>query len=352
LHNLIDVVCIVLTSTFLVHREHTALSKTHTIKMEVDLQSRKALLLASAKEENTASTISKHDGDDNQSLQFFDSTTLFGIAKDLAVGYLILLSGDNFEYKAPTSWESASERSSSDGDDNQQNQPQDVASKKQCTQHILTMEEESASLAYAAILDGNVLHACFGLKITPNGRVVGRTDIIRKKESTSIFCCFPSSSVLETILSSHGSGSSSSNNNRKKKKMMHLIEMLREVQEFDYNTSYNDKAPTTPLHIHVIRAYIKLFTALVRYHDLQLLLACTGSSKCNKPKKEGVLRYCGFFAPLSNMFRTREVVDPKVEQLQKETMKEIHNDFEELRQLLWERLERDTTETAVSVDEC
>ncbi|EED89751.1 predicted protein [Thalassiosira pseudonana CCMP1335] len=317
--------------------------------MEVDLQSRKALLLAYAKEENTATTISKHDGDDNQSLQFFDSTTLFGIAKDLAVGYLILLSGDNFEYKAPTSWESASERSSIDGDDKQQNQPQDVASKKQCTQHILTMEEESASLAYAAILDGNVLHACFGLKITPNGRVVGRTDIIRKKESTSIFCCFPSSSVLETILSSHGS---SSNNNRKKKKMMHLIEMLREVQEFDYNTSYNDKAPTTPLHIHVIRAYIKLFTALVRYHDLQLLLACTGSSKCNKPKKEGVLRYCGFFAPFSNMFRTREVVDPKVEQLQKETMKEINNDFEELRQLLWERLERDTTETAVSVDEC
>jgi hypothetical protein len=52
------------------------------------------------------------------------------------------------------------------------------------------------------------------------------------------------------------------------------------------------------------------------------------------------------------MFRTREVVDPKVEQLQKETMKEINNDFEELRQLLWERLERDTTETAVSVDEC
>jgi hypothetical protein len=38
--------------------------------------------------------------------------------------------------------------------------------------------------------------------------------------------------------------------------------------------------------------------------------------------------------------------------LQKETMKEIINDFEELRQLLWERLERDTTETAVSVDEC
>jgi len=53
-------------------------------------------------------------------------------------------------------------------------------------------------LAYASLVDGNVLHPCFGLRASANGRP--NDSILGKTQKSSIFCCFPSQSLVDTLL--------------------------------------------------------------------------------------------------------------------------------------------------------
>ena len=150
------------------------------------------------------------------------------------------------------------------------------------------VDEESASLAYSAIVDGNVLHACFGLRASASGRSSIPTIGGHRDERPSAFCCFPASSsssggaldaTLQLVLP-HLVGN--------KVRMANLVEMLREVRDLHHEEAYrgdhhvaaayaaagaaNDATTTAgakeaPLYVRVIRAYVRCFTAIVGYHD-------------------------------------------------------------------------------------
>ena len=279
-------------------------------------------------------------------IQFYDPTVLLGIPRDVAFGYLILLTGGDVEYVAPTLEE---QQQQSNGDDEK------CSDKKHHSQlQQQELDEESASLAFAAITDGNVLHTCFGLKATANGSsyTTPPTIIGGKRESSSIFCCFPNSSALDALqlMLPHLS--------KNKLKMHKLIETLREVRDLDYDVSLSEGGGTglvkVPLYIQVIRAYVNCFTSIVRYHDTKKYLT---TKKKGEQKSDGMFINCctNIFTKL-NHFSSKKKNDnnPKLEQLQKDTLQDITSGFHGLKEDIWESLERMATETAftgVSVEE-
>jgi hypothetical protein len=257
---------------------------------------------------NNNNTSSEHD------LQFYDQhAVLSTVSREVAFGYLILLTGGNFEYKPPTLTEIQS------GDHHQQQHKDEKA----CS----VLNEDASQLAYAAIVDGNVLHAVFGLKATANGKA---NNIINEKPKSSIFCCFSSSTLdaLEFILPQ---------SSKNKVAMQQLVEALREIRDLYYE-SLEIPEETLPanfsLHMEVIQAYANCFTAIISYHDNKLLLEKSSG-------KESMIENLVLF----NSKKKKEK-DKKLEDLKKVTLHEIEGGFNGLREKIWEKLEQVTGATA------
>lgn len=200
------------------------------------------LLSSIAPESEPPSHHNPLSNDVDHGVQFYDPSAILDISRDVAFGYLILLTGGIVEYEPPT-FEEASSRQSLPQDDSHE-----IASKNQRKQSTLTIDEESASLAYGAIVDGNVLHACFGLKATASGSP-SIPAIGDNHNQLSLFCCFPSSSAtLQLVLPQAA---------KNKLKMQNLVEILREVRDLHYEASGATVAVETAkvsLYIKVIRA--------------------------------------------------------------------------------------------------
>jgi uncharacterized membrane protein YgcG len=255
------------------------------------------------------------------------------------------------------------------------------------------LNEETTSLAYAAITDGNVLHACFGLKATANGRssvpTIGGKNHNTNKSSSSlsyVFCCF--STKTTTAVSSSSNTSSGALHlllphlTRNKMKMQTLVELLREVRELHndeevYTTtnytssssvvgrneltvaeSYASVGNTTtatptattttvikvPLYLRVIYAYIHCFTCIVKYHDAQELLH-TSNTETNKQQQQSTTN------TYSNKWWwcfTKPILDPKLELLRSTTLVEIAAHFTGLKEDIWEEIETMANKSAIS----
>ena len=334
--------------------------------MQVETTSGSPLLSPIKKEVSTqmiGSTTTSHiksiesNNGEHDDLEFYDPNILLNIPRDVAFGYLILLTGGAVEYVAPTLEEVSAAATTNNNNTQQQQSNGDhekFSDKKHHSQlQQQQLDEESASLAFAAITDGNVLHTCFGLKATANGSsyTTPPTIIGGKRESSSIFCCFPNSSALDALqlMLPHLS--------KNKLKMHKLIDTLREVRDLDYDVSFSEGGTgivKVPLYIQVIQAYVNCFTSIVRYHDTKKYLT---TDKKGEQKSGGMFINCctNIFTKL-NHFSSKKKNDnnPKLEQLQKDTLQDITSGFHGLKEDIWESLERMATETAftgVSVEE-
>ncbi len=259
---------------------------------------------------NQDKTSNEHD------LKFYDPQAILRlVSRDVAFGYLILLTGGNFEYKAPT----LPENNQSGDQQQQQQQHKDEVTPP-------TLDEETSQLAYAAIVDGNVLHAVFGLKAAANGKA---NIIINEKPKSTILCCIPASTLdaLDFILPQ---------STKNKAKMQQLIEALQEVRDL-YHDSLEvpeDTSANFTLHMEVIQAYVNCFAAIVSYYDQIVKL-----EKLNG--KDSLLDNVALFKS-----KKKKQKDEKIEELQKATMKEIESGFSGLREKIWEKLEQTTGATA------
>ena len=158
---------------------------------------------------------------------------------------MILLTGGEFKYTPPNAGENSV--------------PLDA-----------TQLQASRDLAYASLVDGNVLYPCFGLRAAANGRP--NDNVLGKTQKPSIFCCFPSHSLVDTLLVPRMS--------RNRSELQNLIEVLREVQEIDVDeVEHSDEKADIPLK--VIRAYVSCFACVVRYHDQRELIEKKGNKTGN-----------------------------------------------------------------------
>jgi hypothetical protein len=259
-------------------------------------------------------------------LQFYDPHAVTNIPRDVAFGYLILLTGGNVDYEAPTL---PTENESSD------QQPQQQLSAP-------ALDDETSQLAYAAIVDGNVLHAVFGLKAAANGKA---NNIINEKPKSSIFCCLPTASTLDALQLILPQTT------KNKLKREQLVEVLQEVRDLYFESmeqQIDDGVASFSLYTEVIKAYANCFMAIINYHDQKLLLEKSGGSKESKglPCCPSILENLIFF----NSKKKRSKKDQKIEDLKKETLSNIAVVFDGLRNKIWEKLEHATgTTAAISV---
>lgn len=259
-------------------------------------------------------------------LQFYDPHAVTNIPRDVAFGYLILLTGGNVDYKAPTL---PTETESSD------QQPQQQLSAP-------ALDDETSHLAYAAIVDGNVLHAVFGLKAAANGKA---NNIINEKPKSSIFCCLPTASTLDALQLILPQTT------KNKLKREQLVEVLQEVRDLYFESmeqQNDDGVASFSLYTEVTKAYANCFMAIINYHDQKLLLEKSCGSKESKglPCCPSILENLIFF----NSKKKRSKKDQKIEDLKKETLDNIAAVFDGLRNKIWEKLEHATgTTAAISV---
>lgn len=263
-------------------------------------------------------------------VQFYDPNTILDVSKEMSLGYLVLLTGGSYEYKRP-SVDNDNKKSDGNADDAPKYTDENAAA-PQSPDKICNIDDQTSALAYAAITDGNVLHTCFGLKSGPNGR----PNIVGEKQSSSIFCCFPSASAptLQNLRS-----------NKNRKDMAKLVDLLRDVKDLECGKK-GKRVDTT-----VIQSYVQCFAVIVRYHDERALL-----QRANEDDSEHKSMLCScsnFFASLSNMFSSKKSeIEIKVEELQKNSLAEINREFNELKLLLAE-VQADVVsvaETGVTVD--
>lgn len=292
--------------------------------------------LLSSSEKNVSNTtgamtsnISTSNNNKEQELQFYDPTAILGISREVAFGYLILLTGGAVKYEPP--------------------KPEDVLSgQRQAATNSQSpiLDEENASLAYAAIVDGNLLHACFGLKASANGQIRNAVPTIggKNNSSSSILCCFPTSSAtfdaLQLVLP-HAA--------KNKLRMNNLVEMLREVRDLHYETIGTTEGTKdtskVPVYINVIQAYVCCFTSVVRYQDSkQYTKKGSSNSKGNRSKEEGGM--CSKLVKKLNRLFSKSKSNPQLDLLQRDTLADIENGFLGLREAIWESLERMATQTA------
>ena len=284
-----------------------------------------------------------------QELQFYDPESVLSVSRDVAFGYLILMTGGAVEYEPPA----LEQVTSAQQQQNNSSQPTQSSTPR--------LDDESASLAYAAIVDGNVLHACFGLKATASGRVSNGAipTIGGKGHSYSIFCCFPASpatlDALQLVLPQV---------TKNKLRMQNLIEILREVQDLQYDGLGPGAAAAgavdtskVPLNVQVIQAYVHLFTAVVRYHDTKKFVKSDASKVAPQTKtdEDGIICCCtNILNSMKKRIFSKQKSNPQLEKLQQDTLKDIENGFCGLREDIWESLERMATQTAftgVSMEE-
>jgi hypothetical protein len=360
----------------------------------------------SKEEHHNVTTVSNNNNsnDGHAELQFYDPASILNISKEIAFGYLILLTGGAFVYEAPSTTSVPPADLGADRNDDETmnvsapatptNAPATTATTT-VTPTPALLNEETTSLAYAALTDGNVLHACFGLKATANGRssipTIGGKHNTNTSSSSSlsyVFCCF--STKTTTAISSSSNTSSGAlqlllpHLTRNKMKMQTLVELLREVRElhndeevYTTTTNYTSSSvgmgrnessvaesyasvgntttatptPTTttvikvPLYLRVIYAYIHCFTCIVKYHDAQELLH-TSNTETNKQQqqKQPTTTY-------SNKWWwcfTKPILDPKLELLRSTTLVEIAACFTGLKEDIWEEIEMMANKSAIS----
>ena len=349
---------------------------------------RTAMELASFKNEegrnnNKAPSSSPNDANNEQhGLRFYDPASILDVSRELAFGYLILLTGGAVEYappppaQAPPSTAEENSRISS-----QSPHPPPPAADDDimyASSSSAPVDEESASLAYSAIVDGNVLHACFGLRASASGRSSIPTIGGHRDERPSAFCCFPASSsssggaldaTLQLVLP-HLVGN--------KVRMANLVEMLREVRDLHHEEAYrgdhhvaaayaaagaaNDATTTSgakeaPLYVRVIRAYVRCFTAIVGYHDARrelvgkndaAVVATTGDGGAGGRTTRGG---GGIVARCAKVFArcfAKPKIDPRLEMLRAVALMEISTGFIGLGEDISQSLENTATESAIT----
>ena len=185
-------------------------------------------------------------------------------------------------------------------------------------------------LAYASLVDGNVLHPCFGLRASANGRP--NDSILGKTQKSSIFCCFPSQSLVDTLLAPRLS--------RNRLELQNLIEVLREVNEIHLDEVEHSGGVNKPddIPLKVIRAYVSCFTCVVRYHDQRELI----EKKGNKSGKMKAFRR--LFLPKQNC---------DIERLKIDTIKDMRKGFDGLWREISDSCEKAAAATALTgVSEC
>lgn len=241
-------------------------------------------------------------------VQFYDPDVILDVSKDIALGYLILLTGGeyNFEKTDP-----------------------------QSPNKLPHIDDQTVALAYAAITDGNVLHTCFGLKSGPNGRPTN--NIIGGKHSTSIFCCFPSASAT-ALPNLRG--------NKNKINMSNLVELLRDVKDLDSGSK------NSGIDNKVILAYVKCFETIAKHHDA--VCSLKSSEEEDSKAKTSFCSCPKFIISLSNMLfpSKKSELDVKVEELHKSSLGIIKKEFDGLRICLAEAQTDavSTTETGITID--
>ncbi|KAL3809242.1 hypothetical protein ACHAXA_007066 [Cyclostephanos tholiformis] len=365
------------------------------------------------------------DNNDHHELQFYDPAEILGISREEAFGYLILLTGGavELEYVAPMialegsssasssareqrrrrRWDHANDAPQSPPIDPRPADDRDLSSPPPAPAPAVAIipDEETTSLAYAAIVDGNVLHACFGLKAAANGRsyipAVAGSGGGRRSTPSSIFCCFPPSSSS----SIPGGGALDALQfvlprlSRNKARMSNLVEVLMEVRDLyheddrasrdagagaayamagsmDATTTANtttsittaEAAVKAPLIVRIIRAYIRCFAAVVGYHDARRGIVARDDSgeddddiagrrrRRRRMRQEwvsgriadlfcsgGIFAYC--------LIRPRKV-DPRLEALRRDSLCEIASGFRGLGEDIWQSLENTATESAIT----
>lgn len=283
-------------------------------------------LLSSVAPESEPAHQNPSSNDAENGVQFYDPSAILDISKEVAFGYLILLTGGNVEYEPPISAKVTSG----------EKLPRDDSQPKQST---LTIDEESASLAYGAIVDGNVLHACFGLKATSSGSPTVPA-IGDSHNQLSLFCCFPATSAtLQLVLPQAA---------KNKLKMQNLVEVLEEVRDLHYEAAGATVAveiTKVSLYMKVIQAYIHCFTAIVRYHDTKKCIKSDGTSKEGSSKPEGIIDCCSKILKRLNVFLGTKSNSP-LDRLKNEALEDIEHGFLGLKEEMWESLESMAAETA------
>lgn len=310
--------------------------------------SREPLLSTDAIPNNEINNINNNEINNNNDnelhhdeLQFYDPTAILDISREVSFGYLILLTGGAVEYEAPTLEEVQQRKDTTIVTPNQQ---KSIPSS--------TLDEESASLAYASIVDGNVLYTCFGLKtIIGSNNSSSIPTIGGKQHSSSIFCCFPDASLdaLQLVLPQ---------SSKNKLKMQKLCEVLRDVGDLHLETLENEctsslsATPTKiPLYQQIINAYVHLFTSIVRYHDTKKYLKKKNDKGADKTKGNDIFHCCSKIVSKLFSSKTKNVALAK---LQKDTLADIDNSFKGLNSDIWDSLENVAAQTAftgVSVEE-
>jgi hypothetical protein len=291
--------------------------------METTAASATTPLMSTTKQEVTNNIAANKNTSCENELQFYDPHAVTNIPRDVAFGYLILLTGGNVEYKAPTL---PTENESSD------QRPQQQLT----VMSAPTLNDETSQLAYAAIVDGNVLHAVFGLKAAANGKA---NNIINEKPKSSIFCCLPTSSTLDALQFILPQTT------KNKLKREQLVEVLQEVRDLYFESmEQQDGVASFSLHTEVIKAYANCFMAIINYHDQKLPLEKSSGNKESKglPCCPSILENLIVF----NSKRKRSKKDQKVEGMKKETLDNIAAVFDGLRDKIWEKLEHATGATA------
>jgi len=297
--------------------------------------SREPLLSTDAINNINNNEINNNNNEHHDQLQFYDPSATLDIPREVAYGYLVLLTGGAVEYEAPTLEEVRQQQDTTTVTPNQQ---KSIPSS--------TLDEESASLAYASIVDGNVLYTCFGLKtIVGSNNSSSIPTIGGKQQSTSIFCCFPDASLdaLQLVLPQ---------SSKNKLKMQKLCEVLRDVGDLHLETLENEctsslsATPTKmPLYQQIINAYVHLFTSIVRYHDTMIHLKKKSDKGADK-KKNDIFHCCSSIFSKLNPFSSKKSKNAALEQLQKDTLSDIDNLFKGLNSDIWESLENVATQTA------
>mmetsp|Transcript_31724 Transcript_31724/g.76836 ORF Transcript_31724/g.76836 Transcript_31724/m.76836 type:complete len:310 (-) Transcript_31724:348-1277(-) len=290
-------------------------------------------LLSSVAPESEPAHQNPSSNDVENGVQFYDPSAILDISREVAFGYLILLTGGNVEYEPPISAKVSS------GEKLPRDDSREIASKNRPKQSTLTIDEETASLAYGAIIDGNVLHACFGLKATSSGNPAVPA-IGDNHNQLSLFCCFPATSAtLQLVLPQAA---------KNKLKMQNLVEVLEEVRDLHYEAAGATVAveiTKVSLYMKVIQAYIHCFTAIVRYHDTKKCIKSDGTSKEGSSKPEGIIDCCSKILKKLNVFSGTKSNYP-LDRLKNEALEDIEHGFLGLKEEMWESLESMAAETA------
>jgi len=332
---------------------------------------------------SSKSNNNSNNNDGHAELQFYDPASILNVSKELAFGYLILLTGGAFDYDAPSAIPHYLDAASKNDETMILSAPPPAASIT--ATHPAIINEETTSLAYAALTDGNVLHACFGLKATANGRssiptIGGSQNNNNNSSSLSyVFCCFSTKTTTAVSSTSSNTGGGALDAlhillphlTRNKIKMQTLVELLREVSELHdeevyTTTNYTSSVvgsetpvvaesyasvgnktttPTTtvvkvPLYLRVIYAYIHCFTSIVKYHDAQQLLRTSNDTTNKQHQRPTTHSKWWCFA--------KPVLDPKLELLRSATLVEIAAGFTGLKEDIWEEIETMANKSAIS----